>query len=55
MSWLSANIGTVAVILILAAVIVWIILSLRKDKKSGKSCSCGCESCAMRNSCHRQK
>ena len=34
-AWLGANIGSIAVILILAAIIVLVIRSMIKDKKSG--------------------
>ena len=50
MAWLISNLGTIAVVAILVLVVVWIIISLKKDKKSGRSscggncahCACGC-------------
>ena len=49
------NAGTILVSLILAAVIVGIVISIRKDRKQGKSsCGCSCGSCPMSGSCHRQ-
>ena len=48
------NAGTIAVSLVLAGLVVWIIIKLRKDKKQGKSScggSCGC--CPMAGSCHK--
>ena len=51
--FLSANMGTIFVILILAAVVGMIILKLKKDKKSGKSsCGCGCGGCPNSALCH---
>ena len=54
MSWIISNIGTIIVALALIAIVAAIILSVRKDKKAGKSCSCGCgcSSCAMKGHCH---
>ena len=45
-SWLALNWGTILVCVVLAAVIVAIVVKLRKDKKAGKS-SCGgnCKAC----------
>ncbi len=56
-SWLTANLGTVLIVLLLAAVVIGILVKLRKDRKKGSSvcgCSCGCEHCAMRDSCHQR-
>ncbi len=37
MKWLFENLSTIIIFAVLAAVIVLIIKSMRKDKKSGKS------------------
>lgn len=52
-SWISANIGTILISLVLFAIVIGIILVVRKDKKNGKS-SCGgsCGHCPMGGSCH---
>lgn len=55
MDWLISNLGTIAVALILCGVIVWIAVSIVRDKKSGKSCSCGCENCAAKGCCKKGK
>ncbi len=57
MDFLTQNIGTVAVLLVLAIIVVLIIRQMRKDKKQGKSCTCGnsCSGCAMKGSCHQIK
>jgi hypothetical protein len=53
LSWLSENIGTIIVALVLLCIIAAIIRKLIKDKKSGrKSCGCGCENCAMHGHCN---
>ena len=60
LSWLQANIGSIAVILILLVVIALIIRRLILDKKAGRhicggSCgSCGgsCAGCPMHGQCH---
>ena len=55
-AWLSANIGTIIVILVLAAVIALAVRSMIKDKKSGKGgYGCGCANCAMHGKCHAVK
>ncbi|MBP5416601.1 MAG: FeoB-associated Cys-rich membrane protein [Clostridiales bacterium] len=53
MEWLKNNIGTIAVSLILAAIVILIIVKMIRDKKKGKaSCGCGCANCAMSATCH---
>ena len=54
LSWLTANIGTVLITLFLIAIVVIIVVKLRKDKKKGvSSCGGNCAHCAMSGSCHR--
>lgn len=53
MDFITQNIGTIAVLLILAFIIGMIVRKMRKDKKEGKTaCGCGCEGCAMKDGCH---
>ena len=53
MTWLAENLGTIIVLAIIAAAVVLIIRRMIRQKRAGKtSCSCGCENCAMRGSCH---
>ena len=56
MEWLVANIGTVAVLAIVSAIIGLAIFSIIRDKKKGKS-SCGgsCSCCPMGGMCHGTK
>lgn len=51
--WLSANIGTILISLVLLSVVITVIAVMRKDKKKGKSpCGCNCAHCPMSGSCH---
>lgn len=53
LAWLSNNIATVIISLVLAVIVALIIFSLVKNKKKGKSsCGCNCAHCAMAGSCH---
>ncbi len=46
LTWLAENIGTIAVLIVLIAIVTGIVLAMRKDKKSGKhSCGGNCSSC----------
>lgn len=53
LSWISANIATILITLLLIAMVVGIIAVMRNDKKKGKS-SCGgaCGHCPMAGRCH---
>lgn len=52
-AWFSANIGTILIAFALAAVVLLILLQIRRNQKNGKS-SCGgnCGHCPMGGSCH---
>ena len=55
MDFIIQNMGTIAVLLVLAFIVGLIVNKLRKDKKSGKGgCGCGCSGCAMKDSCPSQ-
>lgn len=54
LAWLTANLGTIIVSLILIGIVTAIIVKMVKDEKSGKgSCGCGCEHCAMHGKCRK--
>ena len=56
LSWLSANIGTVLITLLLIAVVTAVIIKMIREKRKGRSsCGCGCEHCAMRGTCHQKQ
>ena len=55
-SWLSANLATVLIGVVLAAILTAVAVYLIRTKKQGKStCSCGCGGCPMKDSCHGGK
>jgi hypothetical protein len=52
-SWLTANLGTILIVLVLTLIVVGIIVKLRKDKKKGvSSCGGNCAHCALHGTCH---
>ena len=54
LEFLSANLATILISLVLIAIVTAIIVSMVKNKKKGKSnCGCNCAHCAMADSCHR--
>lgn len=55
-TWLSANLATILIALIVAAILTAVAVHLVRTKKQGKStCSCGCSGCPMSDSCHGGK
>lgn len=56
LEFLSENIGTIIVLLILLAVVAAIIAGQIKNKKQGRSsCGCGCKDCPNSGMCHSKK
>ena len=54
--WISANLSTILITLVLIAIVVLIIRSLIRQKKQGKSSwGAGCAHCAMHGQCHRSQ
>ena len=53
-SFIIGNIGTIIVSLVLIAIVALAVVSMIRDKKKGKSCTCGgsCSGCAMSGRCH---
>ena len=52
-AWLSANLGTILIVLALLAIVTGVLVKMRRDKKKGKSSyGCNCAHCAMRGACH---
>ena len=52
--WLSENIGTIGVSLVLILIVALIIRGMIRDKKKGKSsCGCKCSHCPMSASCRK--
>ena len=56
MDWLMNNWGTLAVGLVVAAVVALIIINYVRKKKQGQStCGCGCADCPSKSGCQKTK
>lgn len=54
LEFITANLATILICAILAAVVGLVVFSMVRNKKSGKSsCGCGCGGCAMKEQCHK--
>jgi len=53
LSFLSENIGTIAVLAVLGLIVGLVIANMVKKKKRG-GCGCGCTDCPMSGKCHKQ-
>lgn len=54
LAWLMENWGTLLICAILVVVVAAILVSMKRNKKQGKSsCGCGCQNCPMSGSCGR--
>ncbi len=54
--FITNNLATIAISILLLGVVVAIIVRLVKNKKQGKSsCGCGCSNCAMSGICHGEQ
>ena len=54
LNWITDNLSTIIVSLVLILIVAAIIRKLVRDKKKGKSsCGCNCAHCAMAGSCHK--
>ena len=53
-AWVSENLGTIVISVVLLAIVAAIIASMIRDKKKGKStCGNNCSHCALSGSCHK--
>ncbi|MBR4940830.1 MAG: FeoB-associated Cys-rich membrane protein [Clostridia bacterium] len=56
LAWIAQYWATVLICLGLLAMVFFLVRSLIKDHKNGKSsCGCGCSGCAMASKCHETK
>ncbi|MBO4748285.1 MAG: FeoB-associated Cys-rich membrane protein [Clostridiales bacterium] len=56
MAWLTDNLGTIIISLILLVVVGLVIYKMISDKRKGKSsCGCNCGSCPSSSICHSRK
>lgn len=54
--WIAQNLGTLLISAVLIAIVTFIIISLIRQKKRGKSsCGCNCAHCALHGQCHKQQ
>lgn len=52
--FITENIGTIVVSIIVILIVSSIVIKLYNDKKAGKtSCGCGCENCQNSPYCHK--
>ena len=49
--WLIENLVSILIVLVIAVFAVIAVMSLVRNRKKGKNCSCGCEGCAYSGSC----
>ena len=55
LEWFAANLATIVVLLVIAALVVFASRKMIRDKRRGKGgCSCGgdCGACGACNACH---
>lgn len=50
-AWIIENIASIIIVLVIATFAVIAVMSLIRNRKKGKSCSCGCEGCAYSGNC----
>ena len=55
MKWFIQNWATCVVIAASAALVTLAVIKIVKDRRAGRSsCGCGCSSCPMSGSCHKE-
>ena len=55
LAFLTANLSTIIIAVIVIGILAAIIVKMIKDKKKGKSsCGCGCSNCAASEICHKK-
>lgn len=54
-TWITHNLGTLLIGLVLLAAVAAIVVHLvRKKKRGASSCSCSCAGCPMQANCHKK-
>lgn len=54
-AFLSNNLGTILVLLVVCALAVLAVVKMISDRKKGKSsCGCGCKNCPSAGVCHKK-
>ena len=55
LNFLAENWGTLFVGALIIAIIVLVVIKLRRDNKKGTSpCGCGCDNCPSSGMCHKK-
>ena len=55
LAFLTENLATIIIAVIVIGILAAIIVKMIKDKKKGKSsCGCGCSNCAASEICHKK-
>ena len=55
LEWIVNNLSTIVISFVLLAVVTLIVIKTVADKRNGKAtCGCGCQNCAMKDSCHKK-
>ena len=49
--WIIENLVSILIVLVIAVFAVIAVMSLVRNRKKGKTCSCGCEGCAYSGRC----
>lgn len=54
--WIADNLATIIVALVILIIVLLVIRSIYRNKKAGRSCSCGsgCSGCAGSEICHQK-
>lgn len=54
--WIKENLLTIVILIVLAAAVSAIVISLIRDRRKGRSsCGSGCAHCPMAGKCHQKK
>ena len=49
--WIIGNLVSVLIVLVIAVLLVFAVIRIVRDRKKGKTCSCGCEGCVYSGNC----
>ncbi|MCC8022989.1 MAG: FeoB-associated Cys-rich membrane protein [Clostridiales bacterium] len=53
LTFLTENLATILISLVMLGLIALAIRKMRRDKKKGASCGCGCDQCPSADMCHK--
>lgn len=56
LNWMEQNLGTIAICVLLVAMVAAILLSMRREKRQGKSpCGGSCAHCTLHGACQEKR